>query len=56
MAKNYPNLRATASAYSSQLRPALVCNDWVSVNHRVAAVLASLFDILFAVNRALHQE
>jgi hypothetical protein len=54
VAKNYPILRASASAYSSQLRSALERKDWVSVNHRVAAVLASYFDILFAVNRALH--
>jgi hypothetical protein len=54
IAKNHPILRASASAYSSQLRSALARNDWVSVNHRVAAVLASYFDILFAVNRVLH--
>jgi hypothetical protein len=54
IAKNHPILRASASAYSAQLRSALARNDWVSVNHRVAAVLASYFDILFAVNRVLH--
>jgi predicted nucleotidyltransferase len=54
VAKNHPILRETASAYSAQLRSALARNDWVSVNHRVAAVLASYFDILFAVNRTLH--
>jgi len=54
IAKNHPILRASASAYSSQLRSALARNDWVSVNHRVAAVLASYFDILFAVHRVLH--
>lgn len=28
--------------------------DAVSVNHRIAALLASYFDILFALNRVLH--
>jgi hypothetical protein len=33
---------------------ALDRHDLVSVNHRVAAWLASYFDIVFAINRVLH--
>ncbi|MBQ8706629.1 MAG: DUF4037 domain-containing protein [Succinivibrionaceae bacterium] len=42
------------SSYSQQLRKAIARGDFVSVNHRLAAYLASYFDALFAVNRLLH--
>ena len=51
---NYPILRSTISSYFAQLEKAVARDDFVSVNNRVAALLASYFDILFAVNRALH--
>lgn len=54
VAKNHPILRASASSYRKQIHSALARNDWVSVNHRVAALLASYFDILFSINRVLH--
>jgi len=54
VAKNHPILRTSASSYRYQLQSACSRGDWVSVNHRSAAVLASYFDILFAVNRVLH--
>jgi len=54
VAKNHPILRQTASSYLYQLRRAVSRGDLVSLNHRVAALLASYFDILFAVNRVLH--
>jgi hypothetical protein len=54
VAKNHPILRQTASSYRYQLAGAVARDDRVSVNHRVAALLASYFDILFAINRALH--
>ena len=50
---NHPLLRETISSYFAQLTKAVTRNDLVSVNHRLAALLASYFDILFAVNRAL---
>ena len=37
-----------------QIKKAVQRGDLVSVNHRVAAFLASYFDILFALNRVLH--
>ncbi|MGC9521225.1 MAG: DUF4037 domain-containing protein [Anaerolineae bacterium] len=51
---NHPILRQSASSYMYQLERALGREDWVSVNHRIAAMLASYFDILFAVNRMPH--
>jgi hypothetical protein len=52
--RNHPILRGTASSYLYQLTRAVAREDWVSVNHRIAAALASYFDILFAVNRMPH--
>lgn len=51
---NHPLLRGTLSSYFAQLEKAVARDDLVSVTHRVAALMASYFDILFAVNRALH--
>lgn len=51
---NRPLLRETLSSYFTQLTKAVARGDVVSMNHRLAALLASYFDILFAVNRALH--
>lgn len=52
--KNHPILRNTQSSYRYQIERALRRNDPVSVNHRVTALLAGVFDILFAVNRVPH--
>lgn len=54
VAQNHTILRKTLSSYAYQIGRAVECADAVSVNHRVAAVLASYFDILFAVNRQTH--
>jgi hypothetical protein len=40
--------------YLRQIRAAVVRHDPVSLNHRVAAWLASYFDILFAINGRFH--
>jgi predicted nucleotidyltransferase len=54
VAKNYPVLRQIHSSYRRQLEKASLRGDTVSLNHRMAAFLASYFDIVFAVNRVLH--
>lgn len=48
--KNYPVLKEIIPSYYNQIKKAVHRNDLVSVNHRVAAFLASYFDIIFAVN------
>ena len=54
IAKNHPILRHTLSSYRYQIERAIDRGDVVSINHRMAAVLASYFDILFAVNGVAH--
>ncbi len=55
VAKNHPMLRDLEGApYYKQIELAVKRNDIVSQNHRVAALLASYFDILFAVNGQTH--
>lgn len=51
---NHPYLREHRFSYRHQAAKAIERHDLVSVNHRVAAWLASYFDIIFAVNRVLH--
>lgn len=51
---NHPLLRNTISSYWVQLEKATARGDLVSLNHRLAALLASYFDLIFAVNRTLH--
>ena len=51
IAKNHPVLRRVIPSYLHQIQKATGRNDLVSVNHRVAALLASYFDVLFALNR-----
>lgn len=54
IAKNFPILRNRISSYYAQIHKALKRGDMVSLNHRVAALLASYFDVLFAVNKQAH--
>jgi predicted nucleotidyltransferase len=54
IAKNHPILRDTMSSYLHQIELALGRHDPISVNHRTAAMLASYFDIVFAVNGQPH--
>lgn len=51
---NYPILRDVIPSYINQIRKAVGRSDLVSINHRVAALLASYFDILYAINGIPH--
>jgi Domain of unknown function (DUF4037) len=54
ISRNQPLIRSIIPSYYNQIEKAVGRGDRVSVNHRVAALLASYFDILFALNRKTH--
>jgi hypothetical protein len=54
VAKNHPVLRTVIPSYYGQIQKALERHDLVSVNHRLAALFASYFDALFALNEVLN--
>ncbi len=51
---NLRALRGFASAWEEQVGRAARRGDLVSVNHRLTGLLASYFDVLFALNRVPH--
>ena len=54
VAKNHAVLRRVIPSYAHQIEKASRRADRVSLNHRVAALWVSYFDVLFALNRVLH--
>jgi catechol 2,3-dioxygenase-like lactoylglutathione lyase family enzyme/predicted nucleotidyltransferase len=52
--KNWPILRRNHSSYRRQIELALNREDAVSVQHRLTALLASFFDVWFAMERQAH--
>ena len=54
VAKNHPLLRQASGAFLRQIAAARDRGDGVAVQHRVAGLLASWFDVLFALNRLPH--
>jgi hypothetical protein len=54
VAKNWPILRRNQSSYKHQIELALRRSDLFSVHHRVTALLASFFDLWFALERTPH--
>ena len=54
VAKNWPILRRNQSSYRHQIELALRRGDAVSVQHRVTTLLASFFDVWFALERKPH--
>jgi hypothetical protein len=54
IAKNFPLLRETPFSFLHQLESAVRRGDTVSIQRRGAALLASYFDVLFALNALPH--
>lgn len=54
VAKNWPLLKSALPNFRDQTAGALQRGDWVSVQHRTAAFLASAFDLVFAANGCTH--
>lgn len=52
--KNWPILRRNHSSYRRQIELALKRGDAVSLQHRVTALLASFFDVWFAIEKQAH--
>jgi hypothetical protein len=52
--KNHAALRRVIPSYTHQIEKACQRKDLISLNHRVAALLASYFDVIFALNHVLH--
>ena len=52
--KNFNLLKSKFPCYYKQIEKAIKRNDYVSLNHRLAAFLASYFDIIFAYNKCPH--
>jgi len=52
--KNAWVMRRTLFSYTQQIEKAVRRGDLISLNHRIAALLASYFDILFALNYVPH--
>lgn len=52
---NLPLLKnKIAASFYEQVEKAINRKDYVSLNHRISAFLASYFDVLFAINKVLH--
>ena len=54
ISKNMDMLHGVIASYDAQIIKAYKRGDLVSINHRIAAYLASYFDIIFALNRIYH--
>jgi len=54
IAFNHPLLRGIHTSYAAQVGRAIELDDPVSVNHRVAELLKTAFDVVFAHHRVLH--
>lgn len=52
--RNLRLLYGSLPSYDLQIKKAVSRQDWVSVNHRMAAFLESYFDIIFALNKLTH--
>lgn len=54
ISKNYSLLRDVIPSYYNQIKKALDRRDLISVNHRLAALFESYFDVLYALNKVMN--